>query len=202
MLTPKQRKLYDYIADYINEFQMAPTVNEIKIYFGLASNYSIQKRITTLIKKGYLSTESSNTSRNLRLTGIIGESEYISILGLVTAGNPIEAVEIPEPLEVPRYLLRGTDNFALRVKGQSMIDANIEDGDIIIIKPKAKAEHGQIIVATINGDATVKKLDLSHDAIKLQPCNSSGEYAPIVIQKDDQFIVKGLVVGLLRSYES
>ena len=202
MLTRKQRELYNYISEFIQSHQMAPTISEIREAFGLGSNFSIQKKLEILRDRGFISFDRSNTARNIRLTGLVGESTVLSILGLVTAGIPIEAIEIPEPVEVPRYLLKGTNNFALRVRGDSMMDANIEDGDVIIVKPQAKAESGQIVVATINGEATVKKLDLHAGGVVLRPCNSSGQYKPIQVGEDDEFALKGVVVGLLRQYQA
>lgn len=201
MLTKKQRELYEFIANFIQGQQMAPTISEIREYFGLGSNFSIQKKLAILEKRGYIEFDKSGTARNIRLTGLIGDITMVNILGHVTAGIPIEAVEVPEPVEVPSYLLKGTNNFALRVRGDSMMDANIEDGDVIIVKPQEKAENGRIVVATINGEATVKKLDINPANITLRPCNSSGQYKPIVVQENDQFELKGVVVGLLRQYE-
>jgi len=202
MLTKKQRELYEYITQFIQNHQMAPTIAEIREYFGLGSNFSIQKKLNILREKGYVNFDKSNAARNIRLTGLIGETAVLNILGQVTAGIPIEAIEIPEPVEVPHYLLKGSDNFALRVRGDSMMDANIEDGDVIIVKPQKKAESGQIVVATINGEATVKKLDLRPDGVSLQPCNRSGQYKPIHIKEEDEFALKGVVVGLLRQYQA
>jgi len=202
MLTKKQRELYEYISRFIQSHQMAPTISEIREFFGLGSNFSIQKKLNILRERGYISFDKSNAARNIRLTGLVGETVVLDILGLVTAGVPIEAIEIPEPVEVPRYLLKGTNNFALRVRGDSMMDANIEDGDVIIVKPQLKAENGQIVVATINGEATVKKLDLHAAGVTLRPCNRSGQYKPIHVQEDDEFVLKGVVVGLLRQYQA
>mgnify|MGYP002632810551 FL=1 len=202
MLTKKQRELYEYVSQFIQSHQMAPTISEIREFFGLGSNFSIQKKLNILKERGYISFDKSNAARNIRLTGLVGETVVIDILGMVTAGIPIEAIEIPEPVEVPRYLLKGTNNFALRVRGDSMMDANIEDGDVIIVKPQLKAESGQIVVATINGEATVKKLDLHAAGVTLRPCNRSGQYKPIHVQEDDEFALKGVVVGLLRQYQA
>ena len=202
MLTKKQRELYEYVSQFIQSHQMAPTISEIREFFGLGSNFSIQKKLNILKERGYISFDKSNVARNIRLTGLVGETVVIDILGMVTAGIPIEAIEIPEPVEVPRYLLKGTNNFALRVRGDSMMDANIEDGDVIIVKPQLKAESGQIVVATINGEATVKKLDLHAAGVTLRPCNRSGQYKPIHVQEDDEFALKGVVVGLLRQYQA
>jgi len=200
MLTEKQRALYDYLRQYIEEHEYAPTIIELRDHFGLASNFAIQKRLKTLHQKGYVEFDRSNTARNIRLTGLSGVSAMLSVVGTVTAGVPIEAIEIPEPIEVPRRLLRGSNNFALRVRGDSMLDANIEDGDIIIVKSQPRADHGQIVVATINGAATVKKLDTSGPRIYLQPCNTVRNYPPIPVDPDDDFEIKGIVVGLLRQY--
>ena len=202
MLTKKQRELYEYISRFIQSHQMAPTISEIREFFGLGSNFSIQKKLNILRERGYISFDKSNAARNIRLTGMVGETVVLDILGMVTAGIPIEAIEIPEPVEVPRYLLKGTNNFALRVRGDSMMDANIEDGDVIIVKPQLKAENGQIVIATINGEATVKKLDLHAAGVTLRPCNRSGQYKPIHVQEDDEFVLKGVVVGLLRQYQA
>lgn len=125
-------------------------------------------------------------------------SVSIPFLGVVAAGTPIEAVEVPESIEVPESFLSNGSNFALRVRGDSMIEEGIREGDILIIMRQTHAENGQTVVALVQGEATVKKFYRQPgEVIELRPANSAMK--PIRVQPDDVEIV-GTVVGLLRHY--
>ena len=148
-------------------------------------------------QRGYLSSPWKNRKRAIDLLPLRTGSLSIPFLGIVAAGAPIEAVEVPEVIEVPESLLGSGDNFALRVRGDSMIDEGIREGDILIITRLAHAENGQTVVALVRGESTVKKFYQHGEEIELRPANSQME--SLHISAGDVEIV-GTVVGLLRHY--
>jgi repressor LexA len=123
---------------------------------------------------------------------------FIPLLGEVAAGRPLEPFEHPEPIEIPASLLRGGENFALRVRGDSMIDAGIRDGDIVIVRRQATADNGQTVVALVDGEATIKKYYRRGQHVELLPANP--QVSPIVVEWGDVHI-RGVVVGLIRRFQ-
>lgn len=207
-LTKKQKEVYDYIAAYQDHHGHSPTQNEIKDHFGLKSLGSVQKYLQYLNKEGVLETQ-WNHRRGIEVkasqaghTNSEGDSDHIPLLGLVAAGNPIEAIENPtNTIAVPRHFLKGGFRyFALTVKGESMIDAGILEGDVIVCRSTKEARNGQIVVAVINGEATVKTLSLQNKKrLELLPANKN--FSPIVVDENvSDFKIVGTLVGLLRSY--
>lgn len=207
-LTKKQKEVYDYIAAYQDHHGHPPTQNEIKDHFGLKSLGSVQKYLQYLNKEGVLETHwnhrrgievkpSQNTNINPE-----SDSDHIPLLGLVAAGNPIEAIENPtNTIAVPRHFLKGGFSyFALTVKGESMIDAGILEGDVIVCRSTKEARNGQIVVAVIDGEATVKTLSLQNKK-RLELLAANKNFSPIVIDESvSDFKIVGTLVGLLRSY--
>ena len=205
-LTKKQKEVYDYIQAYHDHHGHAPTQNEIKDHFGLKSLGSVQKYLQYLNKEGLLESH-WNQRRGVEVkapqhSNSEGDSELIPLLGLVAAGNPIEAIENPtNTISVPRHFLKGGfQYFALTVKGESMIEAGILEGDVIVCRSTKEARNGQIVVAVIDGEATVKTLSLQNKKrVELLPSNKN--FSPIIV---DEFIsdfkIVGTLVGLLRSY--
>ena len=124
-------------------------------------------------------------------------SVSIPLLGYVAAGRPIEAVELPDQMDVPQGLLRSGECFALRVKGDSMIEDGIHDGDTILVKKQEVAENGQTVVALVDGEATVKKFYLRGDKVELRPANAAMK--PMVVDAE-AVQIRGIVIGLIRSY--
>ena len=205
-LTKKQKEVYDFIAAYQEHHGHSPTQNEIKDHFGLKSLGSVQKYLQYLNKEGVLETQ-WNHRRGIEVKSAPihhydNDSDQIPLLGLVAAGNPIEAIENPtNTIVVPRHFLKGGFRyFALTVKGESMIEAGILDGDVIVCRSTKEARNGQIVVAVIDGEATVKTLSLQNKKkIELLPANSN--FSPIVIDEYiTDFKIVGTLVGLLRSY--
>lgn len=204
-LTKKQKEVYDYLVAYHDHHGHAPTQNEIKDHFGLKSLGSVQKYLQYLNKEGLLETH-WNQRRGVEIKAPErvqeSDSEMIPLLGLVAAGNPIEAIENPtNTISVPRYFLKGGFRyFALTVKGDSMIEAGILEGDVIVCRSTKEARNGQIVVAVIDGEATVKTLSMQKKSqIELLPANKS--YSPIVVDENTgDFKIVGTLVGLLRSY--
>lgn len=201
-ITKKQKEFYDYIVAYNQEHGHSPTQKEIKDHFGLKSFGSVQKYLQYLSKEGLLETQwNQRRSLEIKSTEVESDSDQIPLLGLVAAGNPIEAIENPtNTISVPRYLLKGGFRyFALTVKGDSMIEAGILEGDVIVCRSTKDARNGQIVVAVVNGEATVKTFSHQKKSIELLPANKN--YSPIVIDEQvEDFKIVGNLVGLLRSY--
>lgn len=196
-LTKKQKQIYDYIKDYLNEYGFAPTQMEIKEHFGFKSLGSVQDYIRYLTKGGYLE-KSDNSVRGLRPTtpndSLVVE---IPLLGAVAAGSPIEAMEGNEMVSIPQAMVPRGECFALTVSGNSMIEDGILDGDIILVKKTNSAFNGETVVATIDGEATVKRFYKKKEQIELHPANSTMQ--PIIVT-EGAFEIKGSLVGLFRSY--
>lgn len=205
-LTKKQKEVYDYIASYQDHHGHSPTQNEIKDHFGLKSLGSVQKYLQYLNKEGVLETQ-WNHRRGIEVKSsqnpiVDSDSEHIPLLGLVAAGNPIEAIENPtNTIAVPRHFLKGGFRyFALTVKGESMIEAGILEGDVIVCRSTKEARNGQIVVAVIDGEATVKTFSQQNKKrLELLPANKN--FSPIVVDENvSDFKIVGTLVGLLRSY--
>ncbi len=205
-LTKKQKEVFDYIQSYHDHHGHAPTQNEIKDHFGLKSLGSVQKYLQYLNKEGLLESH-WNQRRGVEVKApqninTDSDSEHIPLLGLVAAGNPILAIENPtNTIAVPRHFLKGGFRyFALTVKGESMIEAGILEGDVIVCRSTQEARSGQIVVAVIDGEATVKTLAIQNKKrLELLPANKN--FSPIIIDENStDFKIVGTLVGLLRSY--
>lgn len=201
-ITKKQKEFYDYIVAYNQEHGHSPTQKEIKDHFGLKSFGSVQKYLQYLNKEGLLETQwNQRRSLEIKTAEVDSDSDQIPLLGLVAAGNPIEAIENPtNTIAVPRHLLKGGFRyFALTVKGDSMIEAGILENDVLVCRSTKEARNGQIVVAVLNGEATVKTFSHQKKTIELLPANKN--YSPIVIDESvEDFKIVGNLVGLLRSY--
>lgn len=196
-LTPAQERVYRFVQSYIREHGYAPSYEEIRSHLGFQSLNAVFKHLKQIETRGYLKNAWKNKKRALELLPIHTGSASIPFLGVVAAGTPIEAVETPESIEVPESFLGNGANFALRVRGNSMIEEGIRDGDILIVAKQPHAENGQTVVALVGGEATVKKLYHFDEIVELRPANS--QMAPIRAPASDVEIV-GIVVGLLRHY--
>ena len=196
-LTPAQERVYRFVRDYIDRHGYSPSYEEIRSNLGFQSLNSVFKHLKQIEERGYLRIPWKNKKRALELVPVQTGAGAIPFLGAVAAGNPIEAVEVPESIEVPEDFLGQGSNFALRVRGDSMIDDGIRDGDILIITKQPRAENGQTVVALVNGESTVKKFYHYGDEVELRPANESMK--PIRVAADEVEIV-GLVMGLLRNY--
>jgi repressor LexA len=196
-LTPAQDRVYRFVRDYMQEHGHAPSYEEIRVHLGFRSLNAVSKHLKQLELRGYLQIPWKNRKRALELLPLHTGAASIPFLGTVAAGTPIEAVEIPESIEVPESFLGGGSNFALRVRGDSMIEEGIREGDILIVSRQSRAENGQTVVALVRGEATVKKFYQHNGEVELRPANSQME--PIRVGTGDVEIV-GTVVGLLRHY--
>jgi repressor LexA len=200
-LTERQRDVLAYIEATLDERGIAPTLREISERFGFASTASAQKHIALLERKGYLRRE-KHQKRGLVLarrppSGGPTEVE-LPLLGLVAAGAPIESVPDPEPVAVPPDFVRSGKHFVLRVRGESMIEDGIHDGDLVVVQQTSGAADGDMVVALVDGEVTLKRLFReTPNTIRLQPSNA--EMKPILVPAAD-LTVQGVVVGLLRRY--
>jgi len=198
-LTKRQREILDYIRLFIHENGYSPSLEEIGRHFGLSSVATVHKHVQHLVQKGQL-RKAWNRSRSVEpVDEGDGSGTEIPLLGTVAAGNPIAAIEIPEKVHVPQALLRnGQTLFALRVKGNSMVDEQIRDGDTVIVESRSDARDGETVVALIRGEeATLKKLYRNGRTVRLEPANP--EFEPIVLPSED-VEVRGVVTGLVRTY--
>jgi repressor LexA len=199
ILTKRQKQLYDYIDDFIARKGYAPTLEEIGERFKLSSLATVHKHLTNLEEKGLIKRK-WNFSRAIEMVPQQKKAAAVELplLGYVAAGAPIEALENAESFVVPEEFVRRQNTFALRVKGNSMIDDGICDGDYIIVEERPNASNGETVVALVNGEATVKKFHRDKGGkIRLIPANES--MAPIIV-KDKDVAVRGVVVAVMRKY--
>lgn len=195
-LTKKQKEVLDFITDYVRTKGYSPTQKEIQEYFGFKSLGSVQDYIKYLTAGGYLNND-SHSVRGLMPSTVNQNSEEIPLLGSIAAGTPIEAIEHSEVITVPANMLGKGTHYALKVKGESMIEEGILSGDIAIIKHQNHADNGQIVVAVVDNETTLKRYFKRSKQIELHPANKT--MTPIII-KDKECEIRGLMVGLIRTY--
>ncbi len=194
-LTDSQRSVLEYVQKHLLEYRRPPTVREIMRHFKWNSPQSARKHLLALEEKGYLERE-NHTARGLRVSGDSPVGISIPILGKVAAGLPLLAEENREGmLVVDPSLSRGGRNlFALTVRGDSMINAHILPGDKVIVQQTTHAATGEIVVALIEGEATVKTFRKTTSKVVLEPANP--KYQPIVVGAEQDFRIIGKVVGV------
>ncbi len=197
-LTKKQKELLDFLKDFVSERGFPPTLREIASHFGLKGPRGPQKILNILEKKGYI-RKTPGESRAIEIIGFPSKNVVsVPILGRVRAGEPILAIEnIEGYINLDRSLVSAEKVFLLRVQGDSMMDAHIQDGDFALVKPQSSAENGDIVVALIEDEATIKRIFLDQDLIRLEPANPNME--PIVVKKGEKKIsIVGKVIGIFR----
>ncbi len=198
-LTRRQREILDFLNEFIEQHGYAPSLEEIGRRFGLSSLATVHKHLTNLQEKGVI-RRAWNRSRSVELvpTRVGARALDLPLLGTVAAGVPIEAVVSSETVGVPEDLVGRRDAYALRVRGNSMIDEQIRDGDIVVVEDRKTARNGEMVIALLNGtEVTLKKFYLAGGQVRLQPANPKVE--PLVVDAD-QVQVQGVVVGVLRRY--
>jgi repressor LexA len=198
-LTKRQREILDFLNEFIQDNGYAPSLEEIGRRLGLSSLATVHKHLTNLQDKGFIK-RSWNRSRSVELvpTRAGGRALELPLLGYVAAGAPIEAVAGSETIAVPEDLAGKRDMYVLRVKGDSMIDEQIRDGDFVIVEDRKTAENGEMVIALIGGsDVTLKKFYLENGRVRLQPANPA--VRPLVYSSDE-VQVQGVVVGVMRKY--
>jgi repressor LexA len=198
-LTKRQREILDYLNDFIQQHGYAPSLEEIGRRFGLSSLATVHKHLTNLQDKGFIK-RAWNRSRSVELvpSRVGGRSVELPLLGYVAAGLPIEAVAGSETIAVPEDLVGKRETYVLRVRGDSMIDEQIRDGDYVIVEDRRTADNGEMVIALLNGsDVTLKKLYREQGHIRLQPANPAMQ--PILVAAD-QVQIQGVVIGVMRRY--
>ncbi|MCL4437682.1 transcriptional repressor LexA, partial [Patescibacteria group bacterium] len=197
MMTKRQKQVLDFILSYQKNKGYAPSLEEICQKFKLSSVSTAHFHVSKLEKSGYLA-KTENKPRSIS----IPEKEQlikIPLLGVIAAGEPIEAIRQNEFLVIAKARLpKNGDVYALRVKGNSMIDENIKDGDIVLVRQQNVADNGQRVVALIdNQEATLKKFYKERNQIRLQPANSA--YEPIIIKKGRDIKIQGIVIDIIQT---
>lgn len=198
MITKKQTAVLDFIKKYKKKNRYAPSLEEIRKHFKLASVSTAHHYIRALENAGYLWKE-ENQPRSID----IFEKEQmvqVPLLGSIAAGQPIEAIQVKETIAIPKNSLPKSGNFyALRVDGNSMIEENINDGDVVLVKQQPTAENGQKVVALIdNYEATLKTFFKEKKQIRLQPANR--DFDPIIIKNGEkEFSIQGLVIDVIKN---
>ena len=198
-LTKRQREILDFLNQFIEQHGYAPSLEEIGRRFGLSSLATVHKHLTNLQDKGFI-RRAWNRSRSVELvpTRMGGRALDLPLLGYVAAGAPIEAVVSSETVTVPEDLAGTRDTYALRVRGNSMIDEQIRDGDLVVVEDRQTAENGEMVIALLQGsEVTLKKFYREGGHIRLQPANDT--VAPIIAQADE-VQVQGVVIGVMRRY--
>jgi repressor LexA len=198
-LTKRQREILDFLQDYIQRHGYAPSLEEIGRRFDLSSLATVHKHLTNLQEKGFI-RRSWNRSRSVELLAAPSGQRAVELplLGYVAAGAPIEAVPSSETIAVPEHLTGRRESYVLRVRGDSMIDEQIRDGDFVVVEDRHSADNGEMVIALVGGqDVTLKKFYRENGRIRLQPANPSMEpmyFDPSLVQ------VQGVVVGIMRKY--
>ncbi len=198
-LTKRQKEILDFIEEGIRENGYAPTLEEIGARFNLRSLATVHKHVTNLEAKGLIRRR-WNHSRAIELVEKRPKPRGVSLplLGTVAAGQPIEAIEGNDSLDVPESFVRRRNTYVLLVRGDSMIDEGILDGDHVVVEEKPEPSNGDMVVASIDGEATVKRFYReAGGAVRLQPANR--KYEPIMV-RDRDLQIRGVVVGVLRRY--
>jgi len=198
-LTKRQREILDYLQDFIHQRGYAPSLEEIGDRFGLSSLATVHKHLTNLQEKGFIK-RAWNRSRSVELvaTNSGGRAVELPLLGYVAAGAPIEAIASSETIAVPQDLVGRRDTYVLRVRGNSMIDEQICDGDYVIVEDRKTAENGEMVIALLGGsEVTLKKLYRENSKVRLQPANPTMQ--PLLVEPEN-LQVQGVVVGVMRRY--
>jgi repressor LexA len=193
-LTDRQREIYEFIRSKIETRGYGPTVREIGLAFDIKSPNGVMCHLKALQKKGLILREEFS-ARAIQLVDHRPHSVGLPLLGTVAAGSPIQAEAQEDRLDFGDLFV-GPNRFALKVRGQSMIENHIDDGDYVIIKKQATAENGERVVAMIDNEVTLKRFYKEKDKIRLEPAN--GTMAPIIVDSTSDAHILGVLVGVAR----
>lgn len=199
-ITKRQKEILDYIRDKIENRGYPPSIREIGEAFAIASPNGVMCHLKALEKKGHIERnkgmgDQKSAARAITIPGLRIGSASVPMLGLVAAGAGLEAITQDERIDLGE-MFGGKDYYALKVRGQSMIEDHIEDGDYVILKKQETAENGERVVAVIDGQATLKKFFRRKDRLVLEPSNSTMQ--PIVVEPTQNVKVVGVLVGVVR----
>ena len=196
-LTKRQREIYEYLKDHIRSRGYAPSIVEIGKQFHLSSPATVHKHLTHLEEKGLIRKQ-QNLSRAIEIIPESGNTLSYHVLGEIAAGKPIEALDQREVVDLLPDA-RDKDIFVLRVKGNSMIEDHIQNGDYVIVERRNVAENGETVVALIDNDrVTLKRFYREGERIRLQP--SHPNMKPIFVREGD-FAIQGVVISVLRKFD-
>lgn len=204
-LTPRQMNVLSFLKDHLEKKGYPPTVREIASHFKMQGPKGAQKHLKILVRKGFI-RKPPGLSRAIEVIGrrpASNQSVALPIVGQVRAGDPLLAVEqVEDYLHLDRRLVPGldgptTDAFILRVTGDSMIEAGIQEGDLVLVQPDPQPRNGEIVVALLNDEATVKRFYKDHAMIRLEPANA--RMKPIMIRPNQEDVrIIGKVVAIIR----
>ena len=199
-LTEKQRSFLGYISQYAEDWGKSPSFEEICAHFGFRSYNTVTTYLKILERKGYVRLpREKNRKRAVEVISPVETRRFeFPLLGKVAAGKPIEAVEDVDTMEVPPSMVGSGDYFVLQVKGESMQEDGILDGDFLVVRKQPTAENGETVVALIDNEATVKKYYKGKDHVELRPAHT--DMAPIIVEEGDLHI-EGKVMGVMRRYK-
>jgi repressor LexA len=197
-LTKRQKEIFDFVRGCIERDGYAPSLEEIGTEFGLSSVATVHKHVQNLVEKGML-RKAWNRSRSIELVDSQDNSTVeIPLLGTVAAGLPIEAVSTPDSIHIPADMIGHNECYALRVEGDSMLDAHIVDGDVVVLEARKQPHNGETVVALVRReDVTLKRFYLDGPTVTLVPANP--RLQPMQFPAEDVEI-QGVVVGLVRRY--
>ena len=200
-LTKRQKEILEFVIQYMDARGYAPTLDEIAERFEIASLNAIHKHLVALEERGYIS-RSWNRARSIEIRknthGSPKSINELPLLGYVAAGQPIEAVANVESVAVPDFMHTRGQNYVLRVRGDSMIEEHIEDGDYVVVEERATADNGQMVIALLEGEyVTLKRYFRKGSCIRLQPANV--DFEPMLVDEEN-LKIQGVVIGIMRKY--
>jgi len=208
ILPKKKQQILDYLKEYIEKNGYAPTLSEVAKKFKVSSLSTIHEHLAFLEKKGFIKRKGNVRAKEMVIQDtshgenvidayVDGESINLPLVGLITAGSPIEAIENRETeIPVPVEITRGRQCYILKVKGDSMIESLIADGDLVVVEKTEYAKNGDMVVAVLDdGTATLKKFYKEKNYVRLQPANK--KYKPIMAKN---ILIRGRVIGIIRKY--
>ncbi|HBG07168.1 MAG: repressor LexA [Geobacteraceae bacterium GWC2_58_44] len=198
-MTPKQKKVLDFIMRFNERQGYQPSQQEIAKGCGFESLGTVQHYLRLLERDGHLSRQ-WNARRGLQIATpeVVGApANELPLVGIVAAGKPVEAFQLSDAIEVPSSMA-GPGNVVYEVRGDSMVEMGIMDGDFVAVHPQAEADNGQTVIAEVNGSITIKKYLRKGDVIELHPANAA--MSPIIVTEVDDFHIRGVLVGSMRFY--
>ncbi len=210
ILPKKKKEILEYLKEYSNKHGFAPTLSEIAKKFKVSALSTVHEHLKFLEEKGFIKRDTDKGSRNINFSFnknenirnieesyLEGKIANIPLSGLITAGEPIEAIEEQEEkIPVPVEITRGKQCYILKVRGDSMVESLIANGDLVVVEKTEYAKNGDTVVAVLDdGTATLKKFYKEKNFIRLQPANS--KYKPIMAKN---VIIRGKVIGIIRKY--
>lgn len=195
-LTKRQREIFDFIRFFQRDRGYAPSLEEIASHFGLSAASTVHEHLANLTEKGYL-RRGWNRARSIEPL-VAGEAVDVPLAGTVAAGEPIEAIEVPESIALPPGFIGRGETFVLRVRGDSMVGDGIMDGDLIVVEKRRRVENGEMAVVLVGGsEATVKRFYQEGERVRLRPSNPDMEEIALPAADVE---VRGVVTGLVRRY--